>query len=44
MRRLSISLVGSGFKADAVGSDKSVAFRLPCDPALDVRYLAMVLR
>ena len=28
-------LNGSGFKGDAVGSDKSVVFRLPCDPALD---------
>lgn len=26
---------GPGFKGDAAGSDKSVAFRLPCDPALD---------
>ena len=28
-------LNGSNFKGDAAGSDKSVAFRLPCDPALD---------
>ena len=28
-------LNGPGFKGDAVGSDKSVAFRLLCDPALD---------
>ncbi len=26
---------GPGFKGDVTGSDKSVAFRLPCDPALD---------
>lgn len=26
---------GSGFKGDAAGSDKNVAFRLSCDPALD---------
>ncbi len=26
---------GPGFKGDATGSDKSVAFRLPCNPALD---------
>lgn len=26
---------GSGFKGDVPGSDKAVAFRLPCDPALD---------
>ena len=34
-KRGTYDLNGSGFKADAVGSDKSVAFRLPCDPALD---------
>ncbi len=28
-------LGGSSFKRDALGSDKSVAFRLPCAPALD---------
>ncbi len=26
---------GPGFKGDVPGSDKTVAFRLPCDPALD---------
>ena len=34
-KRGTYDLNGSGFKADAAGSDKSVAFRLPCDPALD---------
>ncbi len=34
-KRGTYDLNGSGFKADAVGSDKSVAFRLPCDPTLD---------
>ena len=34
-KRGTYDLDGSGFKGDAVGSDKSVAFRLPCDPALD---------
>ena len=34
-KRGTYDLNGSGFKGDAVGSDKSVAFRLPCDPALD---------
>ena len=28
-------LNGSGFKGDVPGSNKDVAFRLPCDPALD---------
>ena len=34
-KRGTYDLNGPGFKGDAVGSDKSVAFRLPCDPALD---------
>lgn len=34
-KRGTCDLNGSGFKGDVVGSDKSVAFRLPCDPALD---------
>ena len=34
-KRGTYDLDGPGFKGDAVGSDKSVAFRLPCDPALD---------
>lgn len=34
-KRGTYDLTGSGFKGDAVGSDKSVAFRLPCDPTLD---------
>ena len=34
-KRGTYDLNGSGFKGDAVGSDKNVAFRLPCDPALD---------
>ena len=34
-KRGTYDLDGSGFKGDAVGSDKNVAFRLPCDPALD---------
>ena len=34
-KRGTCDLNGPGFKGDAVGSDKSVAFRLPCDPALD---------
>jgi hypothetical protein len=34
-KRGTYDLDGSGFKADAAGSDKNVAFRLPCDPALD---------
>lgn len=34
-KRSTYDLDGPGFKGDAVGSDKSVAFRLPCDPAQD---------
>ncbi len=34
-KRGTYDLNGPGFKGDAAGSDKSVAFRLPCDPALD---------
>ena len=34
-KRGTYDLDGPGFKGDAVGSDKSVAFRLPCDPAVD---------
>ena len=34
-KRGTYDLGGSSFKRDAAGSDKSVAFRLPCDPALD---------
>ena len=34
-KRGTYDLNGPGFKADAVGSDKRVAFRLPCNPALD---------
>ena len=34
-KRGTYDLNGSGFKGDAVGSDKNVAFQLPCDPALD---------
>ena len=34
-KRGTYDLNGSGFKGDVVGSDKSVAFPLPCDPALD---------
>lgn len=34
-KRGTYDLDGSGFKGDAAGSDKNVAFRLPCDPALD---------
>ena len=34
-KRGTYDLDGPGFKGDAAGSDKSVAFRLPCDPALD---------
>ena len=30
---------GSGFKGDVPGSNKAVAFRLPCDPALDTVYV-----
>ena len=29
----STNSIGASFKGDAAGSDKSVAFRLPCDPA-----------
>ena len=34
-KRGTYDMNGPGFKADAAGSDKSVAFRLPCDPALN---------
>lgn len=34
-KRGTYDLDGSGFKGDVAGSDKNVAFRLPCDPALD---------
>ncbi len=34
-KRGTYDLNGSGFKGDVAGSDKSVAFPLPCDPALD---------
>ncbi|MCI8478097.1 MAG: DUF3991 domain-containing protein [Oscillospiraceae bacterium] len=34
-KRGTYDLNGSGFKGDVPGSDKSVAFRLPCDSALD---------
>ena len=34
-KRGTYDLNGPGFKGDATGSDESVAFRLPCDPALD---------
>jgi len=34
-KRGTYDLDGSGFKGDVSGSDKTVAFRLPCDPALD---------
>ena len=34
-KRGTYDLDGSGFKGDAAGSDKNVAFRLPCDPSLD---------
>lgn len=34
-KRSTYDLNGSSFKGDAVGSDKSVAFRLPCAPTLD---------
>ena len=34
-KRGTYDLDGPSFKGDATGSDKSVAFRLPCDPALD---------
>ena len=34
-KRGTYDLDGSGFKGDEAGSDKDVAFRLPCDPALD---------
>jgi hypothetical protein len=34
-KRGTYDLDGPGFKGDAIGSDKSVAFRLPCDPGLD---------
>lgn len=34
-KRGTYDLEGSGFKGDAAGSNKNVAFRLPCDPALN---------
>lgn len=34
-KRGTYDLDGSGFKGDVTGSDKSVAFPLPCDPSLD---------
>ena len=34
-KRGTYDLDGPGFKGDVAGSDKSVAFPLPCDPALD---------
>ena len=34
-KRGTYDLNGPGFKGDVTGSDKSVAFPLPCDPALD---------
>ena len=34
-KRGTYDLNGKGFKGDVTGSDKSVAFRLPCDPAAD---------
>lgn len=34
-KRGTYDLDGSGFKGDAAGSNKNVAFRLPCDPALN---------
>ena len=34
-KRGTYDLNGSGFKGDVPGSNKDVAFRLPCDPALD---------
>ena len=34
-KRGTCDLNGRGFKGDVTGSDKSVAFRLPCDPAAD---------
>ena len=34
-KRGTYDLNGSGFKGDVTGSDKNVAFPLPCDPALD---------
>lgn len=30
---------GSGFKGDVPGSDKSIAFRLPCDPDIDTVHI-----
>ena len=34
-KRGTYDLNGSGFKGDVPGSNKEVAFRLPCDPAID---------
>ena len=34
-KRGTCDLYGPGFKGDVAGSDKSVAFPLPCDPTLD---------
>lgn len=38
-KRGTYDLNGSGFKGDVPGSDKAVAFRLPCDPASDAVYV-----
>ncbi len=38
-KRGTYDLNGSGFKGDVPGSDKTVAFRLPCDPASDVVHV-----
>lgn len=38
-KRGTYDLDGSGFKGDVPGSDKAVAFRLPCDPARDNLYV-----
>ena len=34
-KRGTYDLNGKGFKCDVIGSDKSVAFRLPCEKDLD---------
>lgn len=38
-KRGTYDLSGTSFKGDAPGSDKAVAFRLPCDPANDSLYV-----
>lgn len=38
-KRGTYDLKGSGFKGDVPGSDKTVAFRLPCDSANDSLYV-----